>query len=310
MDKEQARFILQSFRPDGADATDASFAEALQMAVEDRSLGEWLAGERAADAAFAAALSQVKIPEELRQHILAVMHGEKPDDPEEDVAMDHLFHDALDEVHPPDGLRDQIIAAMEMQQDQPSGEITQMPVNEESRISWGKLAAIAAAVVLGVFSALQMTSGDGEDVRLASHEIQQQAGQILNASFDLDMKNDDPQTINTWLVSHELPAASSIPVNLQQMKSLGCKKIILPGDREASLVCFVAGSEGMIHLIVVKNDDVKDRDLPTLDQVKKKDCYHCRKTNWNVARWQDKKNTFILLAKNDAKHKNRLLQYF
>ena len=28
MDREQAKFILQSFRPDGADASDADFAEA------------------------------------------------------------------------------------------------------------------------------------------------------------------------------------------------------------------------------------------------------------------------------------------
>ena len=54
MDKEQAKFILQSFRPDGADAADTDFAEALQLAVEDRELGEWLADERATDAAFAA----------------------------------------------------------------------------------------------------------------------------------------------------------------------------------------------------------------------------------------------------------------
>ena len=95
MDKEQAQFILQSFRPDGADASDPSFAEALQLAAADRELGEWLADERSADAAFAAALCEVEIPEELRQHILAVMRGEKPADPEIEAAMDDLLRDAL-----------------------------------------------------------------------------------------------------------------------------------------------------------------------------------------------------------------------
>ncbi|MEI7928288.1 MAG: hypothetical protein WCH40_07030 [Verrucomicrobiales bacterium] len=50
MNKEQARFILHSFRPDGADAADSDFAQALHLAAEDRELGEWLARERARDA--------------------------------------------------------------------------------------------------------------------------------------------------------------------------------------------------------------------------------------------------------------------
>ena len=56
MDKERARFVLSCFRPDGADAGDPDFAEALRMAAGDRELGEWLARERAQDAAFAQAL--------------------------------------------------------------------------------------------------------------------------------------------------------------------------------------------------------------------------------------------------------------
>ena len=54
MDKEQAKFILESFRPDGADAHDETFAAALQLAVEDRDLCEWLTHERSTDAKFAA----------------------------------------------------------------------------------------------------------------------------------------------------------------------------------------------------------------------------------------------------------------
>ena len=50
MDKEQARFILRSFRPDGADVNDQDFAEALALATANRELGEWLAAERAFDA--------------------------------------------------------------------------------------------------------------------------------------------------------------------------------------------------------------------------------------------------------------------
>ncbi len=39
MDKERAKFVLQSFRPDGADVDDIDFAEALVLATKDRELG-------------------------------------------------------------------------------------------------------------------------------------------------------------------------------------------------------------------------------------------------------------------------------
>ncbi|MCP5545336.1 MAG: hypothetical protein H7A49_15675, partial [Akkermansiaceae bacterium] len=70
MDNERARFILRSFRPDGADADDRDFAEALELAVRDRELGEWLARERELDAGFARALERIELPAGLREDIL------------------------------------------------------------------------------------------------------------------------------------------------------------------------------------------------------------------------------------------------
>lgn len=315
MDKEQAKFILQSFRPDGADAADTDFAEALQLAVENRELGEWLADERATDAAFASALCEVEIPEELRQHILAVMRGEKPTDPEMDAAMDNILFDAMGDVQPSAGLREQILAAMEVENshEAPSNAITPDATQAgwfAGWAGWKKLAAVAAAVVLGTFVAFQMTSTNPVDDRITSHDVQQHAGKLLNASFELDVKGPNPESINTWLVSHELPSLSGLPESLQNVKKLGCKEIKLPGDKKASLVCFREGDGGTVHVIIVKNDYIEDRNLPTLSEVKKGDCYHCPKTKWNIARWQDGENTFIMLAKKDASAKNELLKYF
>ena len=39
MDREQARFILQSLRPDGTDEESTDFEEALGVAAEDVALG-------------------------------------------------------------------------------------------------------------------------------------------------------------------------------------------------------------------------------------------------------------------------------
>ncbi len=307
MDKEQAKFILQSFRPDGADASDADFAEALELAASDRELGEWLADERAADAEFAAALSYVEIPEELRQQILSVMHGEKLGDPELDQEFDSLLQDGFADVQPPEGLRDQILAAMEVQLG--GGKVTAMPSARSGNMRrFLSVAAVAAAIVLGVFVAFQVTSNDDE--RLASYEVQQAAGNLLNANFQLDEKSDNIVNINRWLVSKDLPSTTRLPARLQKMKSMGCKMIKLPGDKRASMVCFTEDSGGSVHLVIIKNEDVKDAELPTMDKVREDDCYHCPKTDWNVARWKDSEHTFILMARNQKGRKNELLRYF
>lgn len=308
MDKQQARFILQSFRPDGADASDADFAEALELAVSDRELGEWLAGERATDAQFATALCAVEIPEPLRQHILSVMRGEKPGDPEIDQEMDALLQSSLADVQPPDGLRDQILTAMHVQAGK--GKVTSIKsVGRGGIRRFFQVAAVAAALALGVFLAVQVT-GEKDD-RLASYQVQQAAGAILNAKSRLDERSADISTINTWLVSHDLPVTRKLPERLQKMKSVGCKKITLPGGKTASLVCFTEeGARGSVHLIIIKNEYVKDNDLPAMDKVRKSDCYHCAKTDWDVVRWKDSEHTYILMARNGDSGKNDMLRYF
>lgn len=71
MNSQQAKFILQGYRPDGADAADETFAEALQHARQDPALGQWLAKSTAFDRAVAAKLNDVRPPAGLREAILA-----------------------------------------------------------------------------------------------------------------------------------------------------------------------------------------------------------------------------------------------
>jgi len=343
MDKKQAQFILHSFRPDGADAADADFAEALQLAVEDRDLGEWLADERAADAEFAAALCEVEIPDELRMHILSVMRGEKPTDPALEAEMDDLLSDALAHVEPPSGLRDQILAAMQVEQSQRESQpdqlaealpdnVSEMPPahpasgsNEKSTTSssnrWLRRFSLAAAIALGVIFAFQIELGSKNtqsgaqpknkvSTRISSHDVQQVAGQMLNSKFALDVVNPAKKEVNTWLVSHELPAPARLPDGLRGLKVMGCKKIQLSGGMTASLLCFTKDSGGMVHLVIIKNKYINDVNLPSMNEMTKGDCYHCPKTNWNVIRWRDRENTYVLLGKKTANDNEDLIQYF
>jgi len=332
MDKERAQFILHSFRPDGADAADQDFAEALQLAAEDRELGEWLADERAADAEFATALCEVKIPDDLRMHILTVMRGEKPTDPALDVEMDALLSEALTDVEPPAGLREQILNAMYVQENQCEtqdlgGEDASVPENVTpiaSGRSWLRNISWAAAVVLGGFLALQMdlskkepqtaASADPQDnelgKRVSSKEVQHVAGNILNSKLTLDVMHPKSSEVNTWLVSRELPAPTALPRGLRGLQVMGCREIQLENEMSASLLCFVKTDGGMVHLVVINNTFIKDHDLPSMSELTTKDCYHCKETNWNIIRWRDRENTYFLFDKKSETEEVELIEYF
>ncbi len=71
MNSEQAKFILRGYRPNGADAADVTFGEALAQARNDPALHEWLAREQSFDAAISTKLGEVSAPAGLREGILA-----------------------------------------------------------------------------------------------------------------------------------------------------------------------------------------------------------------------------------------------
>jgi hypothetical protein len=71
MNNAEAKFILQGYRPNGADAPDATFAAALAQAQKDPALAEWFAKQQAFDAAVSAKLGHIAAPADLRAAILA-----------------------------------------------------------------------------------------------------------------------------------------------------------------------------------------------------------------------------------------------
>lgn len=71
MNNEEAEFILAAYRPDGRDAHDDRFAEALAQVQRDPELRAWWQRQRAFDAAVAAKIAAVAPPPGLRATILA-----------------------------------------------------------------------------------------------------------------------------------------------------------------------------------------------------------------------------------------------
>ncbi len=71
MDNREAKFILSTYRPDGQDANDPSFAAALEQARRDPMLERWFRDAVSFDAAVTEKLRAIGTPADLRENILA-----------------------------------------------------------------------------------------------------------------------------------------------------------------------------------------------------------------------------------------------
>jgi hypothetical protein len=290
MDKEQARFILRSFRPDGADVNDKDFAEALALAMENRDLGEWLADERAFDAAFARALSSVKLPETLREDILGCLAGERGDFPQAEDSRDAALIGALASIQPPPALREEIIAAMDR---------TAIAVRNDKPF-WKRF-AVPLAAAAGVALAFLLTREDNSPNRLAADGPLPvdvvQAGFIRTFEsplFSLDEQRENHEELIDSLKSRKLPCPGCLPPGLVNVKSIGCRELVIDG-KSGSLICFDETVNGIVHLVIFRREDVcgelPEREHPEFAQ----------KGHWAAARWEDDRNVFILIGATDVR---------
>lgn len=71
MSNNEAKFLLEAYRANGADASDPTFAPALAQAKSDPAVAAWFAREQAHAAAVSAKLREIAPPPGLREAILA-----------------------------------------------------------------------------------------------------------------------------------------------------------------------------------------------------------------------------------------------
>lgn len=289
MDKDQAKFILRSFRPDGADVNDRDFAEALALAMQDRELGEWLAGERAFDAAFATALATVELPETLRHDILGCLAGQRGDFPQAEDALDAAMIGALASIRPPAELRRDILTAMER-----SSSVAFPP-----KSLWRRF-AIPTAAAAGVALAFTLSRNTGNPPAQASAGRLPvdvvQAGFIRayqSPLFSLDETRDDHGELIDHLKSRRLPCPGCLPPGLVGVKSIGCRELVIDGKR-GSLVCFDESENGIVHLVIFRREDV-DGELPAREHPT-----FSQEGHYATARWEDERHVFILIGTSDV----------
>ena len=285
MDKEQARFILRSFRPDGADARDPDFSEALELAMEDRELGDWLANERAFDTAFSQALQTLPLPDALRENILAGLAVQRGDFPQAETPEDARWIGAMASIQPPPGLRENILAAMEK-----SAAVA--PVATPIRL---KRYAVPLAAAAGIALAFVFTRQDPDNNPTAGQALPVdvvQAGFVRTFEsplFSLDEHQEDYKALGKHLRGRLLPCPGTLPPGLKNVKSIGCRELVIDGKR-GSLVCFDETETGVVHLVIFFRKDVLE-DIPGLENVQFE-----QHGNWACARWGDAEKVFMLMG--------------
>ncbi|YCM43711.1 hypothetical protein V2O64_20610 [Verrucomicrobiaceae bacterium 227] len=290
MDRERAKFILQSFRPDGADAREPAFQEALELATEDRELGEWLAGERAQDAAFAAMLSGVEIPIDLRDAIFDVLSGHG----EAEAEFDSDFMGALASLRAPESLREEILGAMEVE-----SKIVEMPKRHAiaRTVKWVS-SSVALLAMMAVVFVFFFGAGGNAIAGSTPREVERATIRMLESPFfALDLENDRPAAVYDWLKSQDLPVPEALPEGLKDLKAVGCRFLEV-GEKKsrASLVCYRKGKK-VLHLVTMKSEAVDSQKIQGMAQARK-GCRDCdKKDEWAMTQWSHNGYTFFLLSK-------------
>lgn len=78
MNRDEAKYLLSACRPDGQDASDPQFREALELLKIDPELARWFAEERALDRVIAAKLAAFPVPPQLKHQLLAARKIVRP----------------------------------------------------------------------------------------------------------------------------------------------------------------------------------------------------------------------------------------
>ena len=71
MNNEEAKFLLQGYRPNGSDAQDPQFVEALEQVKRNPGLEQWFRQQQAVDSAISEKVCSLPVPPGLKDDILA-----------------------------------------------------------------------------------------------------------------------------------------------------------------------------------------------------------------------------------------------
>jgi hypothetical protein len=302
MDREQARFILRSFRPHGADSGNPDFEEALSVASVDGDLGAWLEAEQTQDASISLALGSVPVPGTLRNRILAALQADEgAGDSGEDLAKEERASSGVQPVEPTMEKSEMTVLKVEIagQMGMPfaAGQGADGKLAREGE-RWVRTALAAIFLVLGAFVAFELT---GSGARPGEEKVQDSAlkdleggviAEVTRTGF-FSLEIGDLREHEGWLrknlASGSVHAASSSGILGGRL--VGSRFFEIQGSR-ASHFCFDINGKP-IHLVALPVEDFtgvsSGKEEPRSRQ--------CLDTGMSVALWPGPDRILLLVGK-------------
>lgn len=298
MDREEAKFILASFRPGGQDTNEEMFRDALALTIEDQELGQWFVRERAFDSEMSDSLCGFEVPKDLKDKVCELMNAHLDSHSSDEL----LMIGALATIQPPANLKQDILHAMNasVSVSDASEEVKSTVPKKNNIIKMFFPVAIAAAVAIAAFlGGIVIGPGTSDVEQVAMSEFASKLNSMLvNGEFTLDHEESNYLKTVSWVEDSEMPYPTSLPVGLEGVPTMGCKKLNVDGV-PAVIICFDMEGLGPLHLISIDDSEgkVKRRDnLPTLSEADKR-CYNCPLMGGaSKVDWQEGDKVFMLIA--------------
>ena len=314
MDREQARFILQSLRPDGTDVASADFEEALIVAAQDSVLGEWLSAERRRDAVIAEAFEDVPVPPDLIDEILTQVSLERgaraPS--EELVANDAgpAEERSLRQSEPLTVTSDGSPMTVLKVEIAATASGSAIPGPAPGYIDYGKrkegilkVALLAGLLVVGAFATFELTSSNlgptsGKTGRITLRELGQGALFAISQELPFELQGNELYGYQDWLRAEGGPRVDfkDLPGRISGGRLLGCRVSTIGGTR-ASHLCFDLENTP-VHVFVVPTMPIKDS--PAGWRVAA-DCWTCPETGCAVVAQRSESRIWFFLSAREEK---------
>lgn len=230
MNRDEAKLILQACRPNGQDAADPYFAEALALAKSDAELSAWFAQQQKFDALICGGLNQMRPPANLKAEILALEQKatrpiESPAWPQSKKPTESLFFSWWKNL-------------------------TQSP------LEWAVLAII-------IFSSLALFLNRPKSTATFQDFSTQMVSTALHDPHHADAGANDLKSALVWLGEHHGENELVLPTALNDTGSLGCRVLAWHGQM-VSMLCYHTPGSGHMDLFVT--DMKMFPDAPPLDQ--------------------------------------------
>ena len=291
MNREQARFILQSLRPDGTDKASADFEEALIVAAEDSVLGAWLLAERRRDSIIAAAFEDVPVPPALMNEILTAVSLEQGTgaSSEELAGNEAGRREERSSVQPqsPAGIsdRNQMTVLKVEIAGRASGltspgyslDYTSSGKRKEGMM---KVVLLTGLLVVGAFVAFELTSSNPDSMAsgrepMTLQALGREALVVVSQELPFELQGNDLYGYQDWIRAEGGPRFDfrALPRKISGGQLLGCR-VSTVGEARAAHLCFEVENVP-VHVFVVPTMPIKD--APAGWRVAA-DCWTCPET--------------------------------